>query len=78
MTPLYVPIPNVRRVIWITPLPRVAPYMSCMLLRRIIQKSTFPALLGMAATYALSAIVAVLLAAEGLARNSVFMPQLLD
>jgi hypothetical protein len=32
----------------------------------------------MAATYALSAIVAVLLAADGLARNSVFIPQLLD
>jgi hypothetical protein len=78
MTPLFVSAPNVRRVIWITPLPRVAPYIAGMLLRRIIQKSTFPALLGMAATYALTAIVAILLAADGLARNSVFMPQLLD
>jgi hypothetical protein len=44
----------------------------------MIQKSTFPALLGMAATYALTAIVAVLLAADTLARNSIVMPQLLD
>jgi hypothetical protein len=41
-------------------------------------QSTFPALLGMAATYAFTAIVALLPAADGLARNSVFMPQLLD
>jgi hypothetical protein len=78
MTPLFVPAPNVRQVIWITPLARVAPYISTVLLRRIIQKSTFPALLGMATTYALAAMAAILLAAEGLARNSVFMPQLLD
>jgi hypothetical protein len=49
-----------------------------MLLRRIIQRSAFPALLGMAATYALTAIVAALLAADSLARNSIVMPQLLD
>jgi hypothetical protein len=48
------------------------------MLRRIIQKSTFPALLGMAATYALTAILAALLAADSLARNSIVMPQLLD
>ena len=78
MTPPFVPAPNVRRVIWITPLRRVAPYVSFMLLRRIVQRSAFPALLGMAATYALTAIVAALLAADSLARNSIVMPQLLD
>jgi hypothetical protein len=49
-----------------------------MLLRRIIQESTFPALLAMGATYALTATVAVLLAADSLARNSIIMAQLLD
>jgi hypothetical protein len=48
------------------------------MLRRIIQKSTFPALLGMAATYALTAILTALLAADSLARNSIVMPQPLD
>jgi hypothetical protein len=68
----------VRLVIQITTLPAFCAYMSGMLLRRIIQKSTFPALLGMAATYALTAILAALLAADSLARNSVVMPQLLN
>jgi hypothetical protein len=49
-----------------------------MLLRRIIQNSAFPALLGIAATYALTAILAALLAADSLARNSILMAQLLD
>ena len=48
------------------------------MLRRIIQNSAFATLLGMAAIYALTAIVAALLAADGLARNSMVMPQLLD
>jgi hypothetical protein len=52
--------------------------MNGMLLRRIMQKSAFPALLAMAATYALTAIVAALLAADSLARNSIVIPQLLD
>jgi hypothetical protein len=64
-------------VIQITTLPRACSYIRDML-RRIIQKSTFPALLGMAATYALTAILAALLAADSLARNSIVMPQLLD
>jgi hypothetical protein len=68
----------VRLVIQITTLPAFCAYMIDMLLRRIIQKSTFPALLGMAATYALTAILAALLAADSLARNSVVMPQLLN
>ena len=66
-----------RIVIQITTLPRACSYIGGML-RRIIQKSTFPALLGMAATYALTAILAALLAADSLARNSIVMPQLLD
>jgi len=41
------------------------------MLRRIIQNSAFPALLGMAATYALAATLVVLFAADGLARSSV-------
>ena len=49
-----------------------------MLLRRIIQESTFPAFLGVAATYALTALFAALLAADSLARNSIVMSQLLD
>jgi hypothetical protein len=65
-------------VIQITPLPRASAYITKMLLRRIIQKSTFPALLGMAATYALTAMLAALLAADSLARNSIVIPQLLD
>ena len=68
----------VRPVIQITTLPRACAHMRDMLLRRIIQESTFPALLAMAATYALTATVAVLLAADGLARNSIIMAQLLD
>ena len=48
------------------------------MLRKIIQNSAFATLLGMAATYALTAIVAALLAADGLARNSIVIPQLLD
>ena len=68
----------VRPVIQITTLPRACAHMRDMLLRRIIQESTFPALLAMAATYALTATVAVLLAADSLARNSIIMAQLLD
>ena len=68
----------VRPVIQITTLPRACAHMRDMLLRRIIQESTFPALLAMAATYALTATVAVLLAADGLARNSIVMVRLLD
>jgi hypothetical protein len=41
------------------------------MLRRIIQNSAFPALLGMAATYTLAATLVVLFAADGLARTSV-------
>jgi len=48
------------------------------MLRRIIQNSAFATLLGMAAIYALTAIVAALLAADGLAHNSIVMPQLFD
>ena len=48
------------------------------MLRRIIQNSAFATLLGIAATYALTATVAALLAADGLARNSIVVPQLLD
>jgi hypothetical protein len=48
------------------------------MLRRIIQNSAFATLLAIAATYALTAIVVALLAADGLARNSIVMPQLLD
>ena len=48
------------------------------MLRHIIQNSAFATLLGMAATYALTATIAVLLAADGLARNSIVMVQLLD
>jgi hypothetical protein len=44
----------------------------------MIQQSTFPALLAMAAIYALTVIVAALLAADGLARNSIVVAQLLD
>ena len=46
------------------------------------QKFTFPALLGLAATYGLAAPLAVLLLADGVARTSILlsriMPQLLD
>ena len=48
------------------------------MLRRIIENSGFVTLLGMAATYALTATAAALLAADGLARNSIVIPQLLD
>ena len=48
------------------------------MLRQIIQNCAFATLLAMAATYALTAIVAALLAADGLARNSIVIPQLLD
>lgn len=48
------------------------------MVRYIIQKSAFATFLGMAATYAITATVAALLAADGLARNSIVMPQLLD
>jgi hypothetical protein len=47
------------------------------MLRRTIQNSAFATLLGMAATYALTATVATLLAADSLARNSIVIPQLL-
>jgi hypothetical protein len=72
------PHQKVRLVIWITTLPSACAYMNGVLLRRIMQKSAFPALLAMAATYALTAIVAALLAADSLARNSIVIPQLLD
>ena len=52
--------------------------MLSLMLSHIIQNSAFVTLLGMAATYALTAIVAALLAADGLARNSIVIPQLLD
>ena len=48
------------------------------MLRHIIQNYAFATLLGMAATYTLTAIVAALLAADSLARNSIVIPQLLD
>ena len=52
------------------------------MLRCIAQKFTFPALLGLAATYGLAAPLAVLLLADGVARTSILlsriMPQLLD
>jgi hypothetical protein len=48
------------------------------MLRPIIQKSPFAILLGVAATYSLTATIAVLLAADGLARNSIVMRPLLD
>ena len=51
---------------------------SQIVLRRIIQNCAFGTLLGMAATYALTATVAALLAADSLARNSIVIPQLLD
>jgi hypothetical protein len=47
-------------------------------LRHVIQNCAFATLLGIAATYALSAIVAARLAADSLARNSIVIPQLLD
>jgi len=64
-------------VIQITPLHHACGHITRML-RRIIQNSAFATLLGMAAIYALTAIVAALLAAGGLAGNSIVMPQLLD
>ena len=48
------------------------------MLRHIIQNSAFATLLGMAATYALTATVALLLMADSLARNSIVISQLLD
>jgi hypothetical protein len=42
------------------------------------KNSAFATLLGMAATYALTPIVAALLAADSLARNSIVIPRLLD
>jgi hypothetical protein len=48
------------------------------MMRYIIQKCAFATFLGMAATYAITATVAALLAADGLARNSVVLPQFLD
>ena len=48
------------------------------MMRRIIQNSAFATLLGIAATYVLTAIVAAMLAADGLARNSIVVPQLLQ
>jgi len=46
--------------------------------RQIIQNCAFATLLAMAGTYALTTIVAALLAADSLARNSIVIPQLLD
>jgi len=52
------------------------------MLRCITQKLTFPALLGIAATYGLAVPLAVLLLADGFARTSILlsriMPPLLD
>jgi hypothetical protein len=47
------------------------------MLRRVIQTSGFPVFLGMAATYALAAMLGALLIADGLARSSVVWPHLL-
>lgn len=47
------------------------------MLRRIIQRSGFAALLGMAATYTLAATLGVILMADGLARASVVWPHLM-
>jgi hypothetical protein len=47
------------------------------MLRRVIQTSGFPAFLGMAATYALVAMLGAILVADGLARSSVVWPHLL-
>jgi hypothetical protein len=47
------------------------------MLRRIIERSAFVALLGMAATYALAATLGVILMADGLARVSVVWPRLM-
>jgi hypothetical protein len=44
------------------------------MLRGMIERSAFSALLGMAATYALVATLGVILLADGLARASVFWP----
>ena len=46
------------------------------MLRCIAQKFTFPALLGLAATYGLAAPLAVLLLADGVARTSAYWPNL--
>ena len=48
------------------------------MLRQIIQNCAFATLLAMAGTYALTTIVAALLAADSLARNSIVIRQLLD
>jgi hypothetical protein len=47
------------------------------MLRGIIERSAFSALLGMAATYALVATLGVMLLADGLARASVFWPHVM-
>jgi hypothetical protein len=47
------------------------------MLRGIIERSAFFALLGMAATYALVATLGVILLADGLARASVFWPHVM-
>ena len=64
-------------MIQITTIHRAIGHISRML-RRIIQNSAFATLLGMAATYALTVTVAALLAADGLARKSIIVLQLLD
>jgi hypothetical protein len=46
------------------------------MLRRVIQTSGFPVFLGMAATYALVAMLGAILIADGLARTSVVWPHL--
>jgi len=48
------------------------------MLRRIIQKSAFAALLGMAATHTLAATLGVLFAADGLARTSILWPRVMS
>jgi hypothetical protein len=47
------------------------------MLRRIIERSAFTALLGMAATYALAATLGVILMADALARVSVVWPHVM-
>jgi hypothetical protein len=44
------------------------------MLRRIIQRSPFAGLLGMAATYTLAATLGVIMVADGLARAPVWWP----
>ena len=47
------------------------------MLPRITQKFTFPALLGLAATYGLAAPLAVLLLADGVARTSILLSRIM-